>query len=79
MALTGLFLCLFLVVHLFGNLQLLSPVEVAQWQFNSASGGIGIPRVESVKLQPGERCRDCPRLSHGILLAVTDPPYCEML
>jgi hypothetical protein len=34
MALTGLFLCLFLVVHLFGNLQLLLPVEVAQWQFN---------------------------------------------
>jgi succinate dehydrogenase cytochrome b subunit len=34
MALTGLFLCLFLVIHLFGNLQLLLPVEVAQWQFN---------------------------------------------
>jgi succinate dehydrogenase / fumarate reductase, cytochrome b subunit len=34
MALTGLFLCLFLVVHLFGNLQLLLPAEVAQWQFN---------------------------------------------
>ena len=27
MALTGLFLCLFLVIHLFGNLQLLLPVE----------------------------------------------------
>jgi succinate dehydrogenase / fumarate reductase, cytochrome b subunit len=34
MALTGLFLCLFLAVHLFGNLQLLLPVKVAQWQFN---------------------------------------------
>ena len=34
MALTGLFLCLFLVVHLFGNLQLLLPAKVAQWQFN---------------------------------------------
>src|SRR6201997_4058164 len=34
MALTGLFLCLFLVIHLFGNLQLLLPAESAQWQFN---------------------------------------------
>jgi hypothetical protein len=34
MALTGLFLCLFLVVHLLGNLQLLLPPRVAQWQFN---------------------------------------------
>jgi succinate dehydrogenase / fumarate reductase, cytochrome b subunit len=34
MALTGLFLCLFLVVHLLGNLQLLLPAQVAQWQFN---------------------------------------------
>lgn len=34
MALTGLFLCLFLVVHLLGNLQLLLPTKVAQWQFN---------------------------------------------
>jgi succinate dehydrogenase / fumarate reductase, cytochrome b subunit len=34
MALTGLFLCLFLVIHLFGNLQLLLPARVAQWQFN---------------------------------------------
>jgi succinate dehydrogenase / fumarate reductase cytochrome b subunit len=34
MALTGFFLCLFLVIHLFGNLQLLLPVEVARWQFN---------------------------------------------
>jgi succinate dehydrogenase / fumarate reductase cytochrome b subunit len=34
MALTGLFLCLFLVVHLLGNLQLLLPPQEAQWQFN---------------------------------------------
>jgi succinate dehydrogenase / fumarate reductase, cytochrome b subunit len=34
MALTGLFLCLFLVIHLFGNLQLLLPAETARWQFN---------------------------------------------
>ena len=34
MALTGFFLCLFLVIHLFGNLQLLLPAETARWQFN---------------------------------------------
>lgn len=34
MALTGLFLCLFLVVHLAGNLQLLLPKETAVIQFN---------------------------------------------
>jgi succinate dehydrogenase / fumarate reductase cytochrome b subunit len=34
MALTGLFLCFFLVIHLFGNLQLLLPEKVAHWQFN---------------------------------------------
>jgi succinate dehydrogenase / fumarate reductase cytochrome b subunit len=34
MALTGLFLCFFLVIHLFGNLQLLLPPESAHWQFN---------------------------------------------
>ena len=34
MAVTGLFLCLFLLVHLLGNLQLLLPEEVARWQFN---------------------------------------------
>jgi succinate dehydrogenase / fumarate reductase cytochrome b subunit len=34
MAVTGLFLCFFLVIHLFGNLQLLLPAEVAHWQFN---------------------------------------------
>jgi len=37
MALTGLFLCTFLVVHLAGNLQLLLPKEVAQTQFNEYS------------------------------------------
>jgi succinate dehydrogenase / fumarate reductase, cytochrome b subunit len=34
MALTGFFLCFFLVIHLFGNLQLLLPAAVARWQFN---------------------------------------------
>ena len=34
MALTGLFLCLFLVIHLAGNLQLLLPPEKAEIQFN---------------------------------------------
>jgi succinate dehydrogenase / fumarate reductase cytochrome b subunit len=34
MALTGFFLCLFLLIHLFGNLQLLLPAGKAQWQFN---------------------------------------------
>src|SRR5258708_29337811 len=34
MALTGFFLCLFLVIHLFGNLQLLLPAEAALWKFN---------------------------------------------
>ncbi len=37
MAVTGLFLCLFLVVHLLGNLQLLLPQEVASTNFNSYS------------------------------------------
>ncbi len=37
MALTGLFLCLFLVIHLAGNLQLLLPVERAQIQYNHYS------------------------------------------
>lgn len=30
----GSFLCFFLVIHLFGNLQLLLPEDVARWQFN---------------------------------------------
>ena len=34
MALTGLFLCLFLVIHLLGNLQLFLPPGQAQLQFN---------------------------------------------
>lgn len=34
MALTGLFLCLFLVIHLAGNLQLLLPEERAATQYN---------------------------------------------
>src|SRR5260370_657943 len=34
MAITGLFLCVFLVVHLLGNLQLMLTTQVAQWQFN---------------------------------------------
>ena len=37
MALTGLFLCIFLVIHLAGNLQLLLPVERAQLQYNHYS------------------------------------------
>jgi len=37
MALTGLFLCLFLIVHLLGNLQLLLPPETAIHNFNSYS------------------------------------------
>jgi succinate dehydrogenase / fumarate reductase cytochrome b subunit len=37
MALTGLFLCFFLVIHLLGNLQLLLPPEIAQIQFNAYS------------------------------------------
>jgi succinate dehydrogenase / fumarate reductase cytochrome b subunit len=34
MALTGLFLCTFLVIHLLGNLQLFLPAEEARLQFN---------------------------------------------
>lgn len=37
MALTGLFLCFFLVIHLLGNLQLLLPAEQARTSFNSYS------------------------------------------
>ncbi|MBV7528787.1 succinate dehydrogenase cytochrome b subunit [Chitinophaga sp. sic0106] len=37
MALTGLFLCFFLVIHLLGNLQLLLPGETSQLQFNAYS------------------------------------------
>lgn len=37
MALTGLFLCFFLVIHLLGNLQLLLPADQARESFNSYS------------------------------------------
>ncbi|WP_131537277.1 succinate dehydrogenase cytochrome b subunit [Pedobacter nototheniae] len=37
MALTGLFLCFFLVIHLLGNLQLLMPAMQAKVSFNSYS------------------------------------------
>lgn len=37
MALTGLFLCFFLVIHLLGNLQLLLPAAQAKESFNSYS------------------------------------------
>ena len=37
MALTGLFLSLFLVIHLLGNLQLLLPAQEAQLQYNEYS------------------------------------------
>lgn len=37
MALTGLFLCFFLVIHLLGNLQLFLPAEEARSSFNSYS------------------------------------------
>lgn len=37
MAVTGLFLCLFLVVHLAGNLQIFLPQPQAQLQFNAYS------------------------------------------
>jgi succinate dehydrogenase / fumarate reductase cytochrome b subunit len=38
MALTGLFLCLFLIVHLLGNLQLFLPESTARVQFNWYAG-----------------------------------------
>ncbi len=37
MALTGLFLCFFLIIHLLGNLQLLIPGPASQQQFNAYS------------------------------------------
>lgn len=37
MAATGLFLCVFLVIHLLGNLQLLLPADKAREQFNGYS------------------------------------------
>ena len=61
MALTGLFLCLFLLIHLFGNLQLLLPAEVAQWQFNFysklLSGNVFIELVSYVLWNARNRYR----------------------
>ncbi|WP_051205472.1 succinate dehydrogenase cytochrome b subunit [Salinimicrobium xinjiangense] len=41
MAITGLFLSFFLIIHLLGNLQLLLPAEEAQLQYNSYSRLLG--------------------------------------
>ncbi len=41
MAITGLFLSFFLIIHLLGNLQLLLPAEEAQLQYNSYSQLLG--------------------------------------
>ena len=52
MALTGLFLSFFLIIHLLGNLQLLLPEEQAQLQYNAyshfLSGNIVIKLVSYV-------------------------------
>jgi len=52
MALTGLFLCFFLVIHLLGNLQLLLPADRAEGSFNHyshlLSGNIFIKMVSYV-------------------------------
>ena len=49
MALTGLFLCLFLIVHLAGNLQLLLPAEEASLQFNQYSKFMtGNPMIKTI-------------------------------
>ena len=52
MALTGLFLCFFLVIHLLGNLQLLLPAEKASASFNHyselLSGNIFIKMVSYI-------------------------------
>ncbi|MGQ9805782.1 MAG: succinate dehydrogenase cytochrome b subunit [Chlorobiales bacterium] len=51
MALTGLFLCLFLVIHLLGNLQLFLPKETAQEQFNAYSQALsGNPFIKMVAI-----------------------------
>jgi len=39
MAITGLFLCFFLVIHLLGNLQLLLPADQARDAFNHYAEG----------------------------------------
>ncbi len=52
MALTGLFLCFFLIIHLLGNLQLLLPAETAALSFNHysalLSGNIFIKMISYV-------------------------------
>jgi succinate dehydrogenase / fumarate reductase cytochrome b subunit len=52
MALTGLFLCFFLIIHLLGNLQLLLPTDVAADSFNHysalLSGNIFIKMISYV-------------------------------
>jgi succinate dehydrogenase / fumarate reductase cytochrome b subunit len=52
MALTGLFLCFFLIIHLLGNLQLLLPTDVAADSFNNysalLSGNIFIKMISYV-------------------------------
>lgn len=52
MALTGLFLCFFLVIHLLGNLQLFLPAEQARnsfnWYSNLLSGNIFIKIISYV-------------------------------
>lgn len=49
MALTGLFLVVFLIIHLAGNIQLLLPAEEAAAQFNGYSGFMtGNPLIKTV-------------------------------
>ena len=49
MALTGLFLCLFLIVHLAGNLQLLLPAAEASLKFNQYSKFMtGNPLIKAI-------------------------------
>jgi hypothetical protein len=59
MALTGFFLCFFLIIHLFGNLQLLLPAEAARWQFNFysklLSGNIFIQLISYILFGSTER------------------------
>lgn len=51
MALTGLFLCVFLVIHLLGNLQLFLPKEIAQQQFNAYSQALsGNPFIKAIAI-----------------------------
>ena len=53
MALTGLFLAFFLIIHLLGNLQLLIPGEIGKLQFNSYShliSGLSVIKMVSYVL-----------------------------